>query len=119
MTEILTGKTRMLAVDVVIAINSTESCLQCTIWDNDGLPEDSSMQYDLPSGNWQILGRANEITEEQAKEIVKCTGKTIYKDYANSYMGLSMSVFTALESFQSLLTANNITENQLILIEKR
>lgn len=36
---------------------------------------------DLPSGNWQIVSKLSELTEEQAREIVETAKPTYFKDY--------------------------------------
>lgn len=74
--------------------------------------------------DFKILGRANEITEEQAKEIVekvtmrfmpKDKGYEGYRDYQHIQAGYS----NPLQSFQSLMQAKNIKPTDLILIETK
>lgn len=71
----------------------------------------------LPEGNWQLIGKLSELTEEQAQTIVfrSRTGK--YKDYKPATVSkeadpvglinalLEMSKNTALESFHSSIEA--------------
>jgi len=75
-------------------------------------------QLDI-EGNYEIIGLLSEITEEQAKEIVVSYDDTqdlYYPDYnANEFF----SLFTALESFNSLMQANEIDLNTNQLILKR
>lgn len=76
----------------------------------------------LPEGNWQLLGRLPDITEEQADNIVEeasirpivslITGRELggwynpdgYKDYTETNISLN----TCLQSLHSLLQANEI-----------
>lgn len=72
---------------------------------------------ELPSGSWQILGRLDEITEEQAKGIVQSHtvyGSELYRNYETN--GFSV---TAIESLHSTLKANQIDGNPLLLIDRK
>lgn len=76
----------------------------------------------IPEGNWRILGKANELTEEQWKEVVpeihkgayvNCDKKTrSWKDYNWDFY-----TDTATESGASLLKFHEL-ENPLILIKE-
>lgn len=70
----------------------------------------------LPPGQWKLLGRMADVTELMAKGIVEPfhNFEDAYKDY--SLWGSSF-FDTALESFHSLMTANNIQPTDLLLIE--
>lgn len=71
--------------------------------------------------SWKILTTASKITEEQAMELVELTRIEIgFMNYGNR----KESIFcrTALESFHSLMEANDCdtqTGEYLILIEKK
>lgn len=62
-------------------------------------------------GNWQLIGISDEITEEQAKELVLTrvdqssfpTSMEYYNYLSDRMVHLSFDLDTALESFQSLL----------------
>lgn len=75
---------------------------------------------DLPEGNWTIIGRAAELTEEDWKRVVECStdipGVTIFKDYDNDcWFDYSMG---ASESGHSLLKAEGLELlNPLILTQ--
>ena len=77
----------------------------------------------LPEANWEILCKASEVTEEQAKGMVInewAYGINKYKDYAiKMTVSLGFAFFpTAIESFQSLLTSLDMkAETTLILKE--
>lgn len=60
----------------------------------------------LPEGNYQILGKSTELSEEQMKEIVE------RKDWLWGKM-------TYLSSYLSLLEANGIDSNKIHLVLKR
>lgn len=85
--------------------------------------------YDLPPGQWQIVGLGNQLTEEQWKGIVEwyedsndssydpqyneTTYFNVFKDYVTGDEG---EVDTATESGLSLLTSKGLKpENTLIL----
>lgn len=86
-----------------------------------------TFRYYLPPGNWQILARADSVTEEQARGIVDWyeedtedeigySGEIIYPDYTKPNESLTLTCkYTALESFHSLLAVNNLTGNELCL----
>lgn len=63
------------------------------------------MSDTLPSGNWQILGKLSEITEEQAGGIVDLGW---YETRYNYIEMLFVADFTDLESFHSLMTREGI-----------
>ena len=85
----------------------------------------------LPSGNWSILGWSDEITEEQAKGIVEIKEHhgyvPIYRDYVKEGQVIKGAGFTseiigydtALESFQSLLAKEGITDRVLVIVESK
>jgi len=61
--------------------------------------EDASSIYLPKDGNWLLLGKADELNEEQAAGIVE-GGPKFYQDYQTILLLLSM---TATESLQSLI----------------
>lgn len=69
---------------------------------------------ELPSGSWTILGRLDEITEEQARGIVE--GKL--KDY-KCYKDENFCHYYATDGLKCLLKANQIEGNLLLLIETK
>lgn len=81
---------------------------------------------DLPPGQWQILGIASELTEEDWKKVVELVGgwsNVIYYDYnttARDYRDIVEAAFkTATQSGQSLLASKNLPmESTLILIKQ-
>ena len=63
----------------------------------------------LPSANWQLIG-ITPLTEEQAGMVMESIDfqmDTYFKDYLSKESG-PFGMYTATESFTSLLTANNI-----------
>lgn len=74
--------------------------------------------HKLPSGNWKHLCPASEVTEEQAKVIVKESNIRKFQDYTYENKNLDpiglldalleYSIDTALESYESMLEDNNI-----------
>jgi hypothetical protein len=71
----------------------------------------------IPEGNWEIIGHYPGLTEEQAAGIVDrdAYGGSPLKWYRNYKDRLPPSHATALESFASLMEAENITNNVIIL----
>lgn len=99
------------------------ACLTCFTGNNRWVTD-----IGLPSGNWQILGRLNETTDDQAKGIVEFRfgnqsemlepGYINYNPSRNGWGEKYIQNFdTALESFHSLMQANGVTGDELILIE--
>ena len=81
------------------------------------------IKKDLPPGNWQPLGRASEITEEQAKEIVDFIEMAAYgiDDHEGGYLCYERGYWyhkSALESFRSWCTLHGVKEGDIILINK-
>jgi hypothetical protein len=69
---------------------------------------------------YKALGRGNELTEEQWKQIVEwfsILGDTGYQDYGKEY--LSYGFGTAAESGQSLLKAKNVPIDRVIILIKQ
>lgn len=52
---------------------------------------------DFPQGNWQIVSKLSDITEEQAREMVKGPYQSCYFDYRQDYYYWE----TAIESLQT------------------
>lgn len=64
---------------------------------------------DIPKGNWQLIGRMPDITEEQAHSIVdkefnEMTDEWFYRNYSQDYD----YNYTVGESLYSLLQANEV-----------
>lgn len=68
---------------------------------------------DLPPGDWKFFAFTDLITEAQAAELVECSMYG-YRDYQRLVSGFPFG--TAKESFQSWLTANNISGNHALLV---
>jgi len=73
----------------------------------------------LPTGNWRILGTANELTEEQWKEVVEPSERSgMFKSYKEHFTNPYFFAYdTANESGASLLKLHKL-ENPLILIKE-
>lgn len=70
---------------------------------------------DIPHpGNWSILGRLNDITEERAAGLVDGKGG-LYKDYMALDNGYEYDLL-ATESLQSFFRSHGVDGNPLILI---
>jgi hypothetical protein len=75
----------------------------------------------IPEGNWEILGRPEEITEEQAKQIVKVTNGPHYGGHGPEYFPMyrvdenSEKFDTALKALKS----KSISASVIILIKKQ
>ena len=68
------------------------------------IPEDSILD-----GNWQIIGLANEITEEHCEDLVESeTDIWLQKMTYNCYTKKDAAYLSAKESFESLMEANEI-----------
>lgn len=72
----------------------------------------------LPPGDWKFFATTDTITEEQAAELVECFGRGRWRNYAFISQYSELLLPTAKESFQSWLTANNISGNNAILIKQ-
>lgn len=75
---------------------------------------------DLPPGSWQILGRPEEITEEQWKGIVDTypddgCGGFAYMDYTSCVNGFE----TAKESGLDLLKSKGLNPESIIILIKK
>lgn len=73
----------------------------------------------LPSGQWEIIGKGDILSEEQWKGIVEYypTTMTLYRDYSQQVFGDDV-FFTAKESGYSLLKSRGMKpENSLILLK--
>lgn len=73
----------------------------------------------LPPGYWSLLGKASELTEEQAEILVEESARqgshVLFVDYVNDGDFLR----TASESLKSFLTFHDIKENDILLIENK
>lgn len=123
MKQLTTSKASILAVEVPEDIDAeyfSGKTFTDFMFISDGRTE---RHLTLPKANWQILGRASELTEEQAKGIVdkvimkflpKDKGYEGYRDYENTQAGF----YKALQSWNSLCTKEGIQPTDLILIRK-
>jgi len=67
----------------------------------------------LPSGQYQILGKSTELSEEQMKEICESIFDKYYFDYMNpenNNYAPGFTLETVQESYLSLLEANGIVD---------
>jgi hypothetical protein len=74
---------------------------------------------ELPEGDWQILGKASELTEEQAAGVVKKDEDGYWINYNWKSWHSNSTEDTALESFQSLLASKNIDPLKVIILIKQ
>lgn len=116
MKELHATLAKLLAIDEVpkgarifLAIDSTSTDICWEFTDEFGLPDDNSGCVTLPPGQWQILGKGNEITPAQIRTIIPKVD-----DY---YQVLEYGIvdFHATAAWTSLLTANGLTGEELIL----
>jgi hypothetical protein len=71
----------------------------------------------LPDGNWQLIGKLSELTEEKAKGLVDYGSYLgTYKNYKTNDNHKSNQLGSSLESFHSAIEAQSKTlpENTLI-----
>jgi hypothetical protein len=61
----------------------------------------------LPPGKWKILGKLDELTDQDKEKCVSHIGWDPFKEYLDYRYG-SFTFTTAIESFQSLLDANKL-----------
>lgn len=105
---IKTTRGEILAVKVpegasVISLNVAMDILSYSM---NGIPN----LIDLPSNNWQLIAPLSEVTEDQAKMMVKEHDELSYEGWGfQDYLGTSICD-TALDSFKSLMKANQIYE---------
>lgn len=130
--QINTGKAEILLVELPEGVHSINVVTKTdnpgilktdhlifSIHDGDGFDYYDSQS--LPEGNWSILSRADEVTEEQAEQIVEFgdqePGNDRYilkwRDYELSKDGVTCDFYdysfdTALESLDSLYEANDV-----------
>lgn len=85
--------------------------------------------YDLPPGQWQILGLGNQLTEEQWKGIVGISHENVKIDwdvveewvYGNIYKDYELKdslYYTATESGLSLLTSKGLKPQNTLILKK-
>lgn len=103
--------------------------ITCMLWFNDHYGHDGMCEKMLPPGSWQLLGKLEGITEEQANGIVQhkswrevsytpgvgyqTSGRGhAYKNYLSD-TGLQ---YTAKESLQSLITSNGFNPDETVLL---
>lgn len=116
--KINTTKGEILAVQVpegasVISLNVAMDILSYSI---NGIPN----LIDLPSNNWQLIAPLSEVTEDQAKMMVDDISIGMYVDYTvNAEFGKKRRFDTALDSFKSLMKANEVTGNPIILFNPK
>lgn len=95
------------ATDVCVKGLNIEYCIEKY------LEGESTVWYGLPQGSWQLLGRLPDITEEQALSIVDQypivkNNRMFFKNYEKQGYHERPWIDTAIESFHSLLQANEI-----------
>jgi len=73
----------------------------------------------LDYAKYSIIGLLSEITEEQAKEVVDKEMMKTFIDYTQSKVVDTYCLYSALESFNSLMQANEIDLNGNWLILKK
>ena len=94
-------------------------------WDSDGM---SGYLAELPIGSWQILGRGNELTEDQWETVVESKvyydgdppglgAVKYYRDYPDDLE--ESCIFTAAESGQSLLASEDVDPSKVIILVKQ
>jgi len=77
---------------------------------------DNESNYELcvlPSGQYQILGKSTELSEEQMKEICASIFGKYYFDYMNpenNNYAPGFTLYTVQESYLSMLEANGILD---------
>lgn len=114
-----TSKARICAVKLPKGVyytecnHKSENRLMYGVMDENEKP--SEIVIDLPQGNWQPLGFASEISESDKERVVEFSG-VFYKNYAprldNSY-----GFYHASDSFQSLLSANEVGSEWYLVYE--
>lgn len=75
----------------------------------------------LPAGEWEIVGKGDELTQGQAKEIVKepySTDTHIILNYHDYKQGLRLSA-SPLRSFETLLESHSLTPANTLVIKKK
>jgi len=110
--QINTGKATILAVELPKGVSNLriDKFPRAGNWLTDcDSKELNAWKVNLPQGNWKSPGFADQITEEQAMEVVDgsfCTtnGCVLYEDYENE----NDIHLTALDSFNSLLKTNGV-----------
>lgn len=78
---------------------------------------DNGFTY-LPTGNWQLIGLSDEITEEQASTVIDEPSLFMYVDYtAKVDFGMKRKFDTSLESFKSLMQSLGCEGRHAVLRE--
>lgn len=72
---------------------------------------------DLPIGSWQFLFTTKEMSEKQARRIVKCNqdfvpGAKVQMAFYENYEGQYSSFPSAIASFESLLRSKGLDESK-------
>lgn len=117
MTHTLANGVRICTVDVMKGIIGSD----CTVHNGHLYQAGWSIRINLPPGNWTLLGRFEEITEETWKGVVEgyvYSGRSSYQAYKN-YSGKNPEseddiLNTATESARSMIAGNPV-----VLIEKK
>ena len=117
--KVIETKCRICLVEVQAAFQyaALETPWKINVWQHPGFyPEHST--FDLPPGNWTLLGQFDAISEEVAVGIVgtfTAWGITVF----NSWNDIDIDFDTATESLRSLITHHGFTpDNCVVLIEK-
>lgn len=88
-------------------------------------PLRANFSIDIPEGNWEILGRPEEMEEEQAQKIIEEPKLGYYKNYEDKraydeFIWLDIFIIrTAIKSFQSLLKSKNLNPESVIILIKK
>lgn len=79
----------------------------------------NTIYTDLPPGNWSILGRPNELSEEQWKKVVTAEKTFGYPSYGQIPNGSYQWFAKPSESGQSLLKSKNVNPESVIILIKQ
>lgn len=76
--------------------------------------------FDLPPGNWSIVGKASELSEQQASELVE-RHEYIHDNNACYYHNydLPFGLPTAKESLSSLLSSLGMGEGNTLILKRQ
>lgn len=120
---------KAIAVWVPKGVYKHEIFYKCVVT-RDGIGA-SVYSDNLPPGSWSILGKGNELTEDQCKgiveEVVDNKFQVKYRDYwqkePTKYKWekelKKMGFINALSSFESLLKSKNINPDSVIILIKK
>ena len=90
-----------------------------------GMYGDGHEMVALPEGQWQLFGKADQLSEEQVKEIVPEYLPGLYSDYSKNLKRTAVEkVFndpkycteTAIGSLLSLLASHNLQPSTILIL---